>query len=109
LDLCFLSPGLHDRLISCEAQADLAYRSDYIPILTTIDCSSQAAKIHRRRNWKKADFEAIRQYTGINLTGSDIAHNKEAVDAQVKRMENTLQEAVERYIPWARSCEAAKE
>jgi hypothetical protein len=50
IDLCFLSPGLFSRLLSCEAQEELVYRSDYIFIFIIIDCTSQAAKIHQRRN-----------------------------------------------------------
>jgi hypothetical protein len=65
--------------------------------------------VHKRRNWKKADFEAIRKYVGKNLEGPDTAHNRAAIDAQVKRIEDTLQAAVESHVPWARPCEAAKE
>jgi exonuclease III len=50
IDLCFLSPGLFSRLLSCEAQKELVHGSDYTPILTTIDYNSQAARIHQRRN-----------------------------------------------------------
>jgi hypothetical protein len=104
VDLCFLSPGLFSRLLSCEAQEELAHGSDHTPILTTIDCTSQAAKIHQRRNWKKADFTAVKEYVEKNLVNPDTAHNRNAIDAQVQRMEDTLQEAVNRYVPWARPC-----
>jgi hypothetical protein len=46
-----------------------------------MDYSSQAARIHQKKNEKKPDFIIIKKYIKKNLIDPDTAYNKNAIDA----------------------------
>jgi hypothetical protein len=60
INLCLVTIGLVDRVISSEITQDLNYDSDHLLISTTLDITTQQLEKASRRNYKRLD---VKKYT----------------------------------------------
>ena len=105
LDLVFATPTTAARTQECRACEELDSDSDHIPILTSLlEAVPERPESPARPQWKKADWDLVRDTIERNLAKIDLTPSvcNADVDRKAKSIQEAIQQTVEETIPKSR-------
>ncbi|KAI7698384.1 hypothetical protein KC353_g17003 [Hortaea werneckii] len=80
IDLCWITPGLLDRLIKSEVDEELDHDSDHFPITTLLNLSAKKLDKEPKRNWKRLDDKKLCETLRQTLPRRQRPRTKTALD-----------------------------
>ncbi|KAH6044453.1 hypothetical protein HBI67_247390 [Parastagonospora nodorum] len=99
IDLCLVTMGLVDRVISSEITRDLDHDSDHLPISTTLDMTTQQLERASRRNYKRLDIKKYTKALKDTLPPPRRPETKVALNNYVQEIVTAIKQAIEKGIP----------
>ena len=114
IDLVFATAQVEQNIISCRTEPDKTHGSDHLPVVTTV-CNTAPAMKQRypRPQWKKAEWDEVRQHLQTQLDQAQLHNNpldtRAAIDEATKQIQEAIQTTVEATIPKARPSQYARE
>ena len=114
IDLSFLTRGAYEALLGCEAEPDLSYGSDHIPVQIRLEWTWEEFVQRKRRAWKRAGLEETRKdiqaQTDIlaRILGRLPLDINENLDTYTQLLIKALREIADSTIPNAKPFEGSK-
>jgi len=108
IDLTFVSPSLHSRLVRCERADDLEHASDHFLIRTELDIDIPLFEPLIRRNWAATDDKKLTEFIGEHWTSRDLSHaGQMRIELECQSFIRVVEAAIDVSTPWARPSEWA--
>ena len=104
IDLTFASEDVASRTIYCKVDTSLDCDSDHLPIAIAIDWSWQPATPSRKRLWTKTNLSLLQQTVKERLPRVPNAtelRDKDSIDEYVRSIINALKAGIDASTPWS--------
>jgi hypothetical protein len=95
IDLCLITIGLVDRVISSDIAQALDYNSDYLLISTVLDMTIYRGSDKSRRNYKRLDVKAYKRALKDQLPALRRPITKRAIDYYVQEIVEVIKRLIE--------------
>jgi len=102
LDLAFITPGIYPALVKCSRVESLEYGSDHFPICTSMLTATLQKADNKRRQWKRANWEALKKHITETLKAYTGPKTRQEIDVNIIAATKAIQEAVDLHVPWAK-------
>jgi hypothetical protein len=86
IDLCLITMGLVNRVISSDTSQALDHNSDHLPISTVLDMTTYRGSNESRRNYKRLDVKAYKRALKDQLPALRRPATKRALDQYVQEI-----------------------
>ena len=105
IDLTFASEDVASRTIYCKVDTSLDCDSDHLPIAVAIDWSWQPATPSRKRLWAKTNLSLLRQIVQdrlVRVPDATELQDKDHIDEFVRSIINALKAGIDASTPWSK-------
>ncbi|KAJ3845297.1 hypothetical protein F5878DRAFT_498600, partial [Lentinula raphanica] len=106
VDNVFCTPRLLERVVRCRVHHGAQpMKTDHFPIETVFDLRTSIVDPRQRRNWRKADWEELKEELPAKL--EQLGEPKEIKTVEefwttLRRLDSALEELIEAHIPYAK-------
>lgn len=109
IDLCWLSVGLLDRLITSQVDKELDHDSDHLPIKTIIDLRTKRWDLKPTRPWKRLNAETFRKALKAELYPQRRPRTVASLEQYVQEIVDAITRARDQVVPLSQPSPKARE
>ena len=109
IDLCMVTTGLEDRIVSSGIETNLDHDSDHLPITTILNLVTSQTEKKRTRRWKTTEAEKFKTALKSKLPELHLPRTKTALDKYTTEVVDAIWKAAAEATPETITCPKSRE